>query len=179
MYHPSDGSPQGSTNFVHFDFSETGIPLGETTQVIITTATDIGKPVDTREAIRLVLHLLRALPFDEKRISTSEAWQKVKTKPVKTGEWKRVAPITCTLKESAAGAESVGLHPHAIRLLRRATQAPWAEAYEVDIPLETSRWEWFIYMAEITEGVDSDELDRETGLRREEVAGSWSGKEAG
>ena len=34
-------------------------------------------------------------------------------------------------------------------------------------------------MAEITEGVDSDELDRETGLRREEVAGSWSGKEAG
>lgn len=132
--HAIDRDRTGRVDYAHFDLDGTAAPLGDTTQVVITTSTGIGQPIASREAVRLVRHLIRSLPFDGKRLSTSEAWEKAKVKGERTGDWENRDRITCSLAESAAGAKKWGLDPTRIRPLKGRATPPWGQGYEVDIP---------------------------------------------
>ncbi len=134
----------GHTDFVRFDLAGSDTPLGEATNVIITTSS-IGMPIGHADALRLVSNLVQAVPFDQSRISTSEAWEKAKTHPSKAGQWQRVAPIFGSLEKSRQAAKALGLGPNNVSPLKGKTGPPWAEAYEVHIPSDKLDSPWWRY----------------------------------
>jgi hypothetical protein len=127
--------PTDRSDFVHFDFAGTDVPLGATTNVVITTAS-VGLPVGSKDSLRLIRDLVQALPFDRGRLSGSAAWEKRRTKPGKSGVWRKVTFMSAPLEESAAGARAMGLTPTPIKPLKGKDSMPWAYGYEVSIPTE-------------------------------------------
>jgi len=157
--------PAGRTDFVHIDFAGTDAPFGDTTEVVITSAEGIGLRLDGRERFRLVRHIIQAIPFDRARVSTSESWERAKTKSPSTGRWRRVAPIRASLEESANAASELGLNPTPITALKGRDRKPWAEGYEFQMPEQmlAPTWGRFYRLPLLCEGADEDHEVKRSG----------------
>lgn len=159
--------PDGRSDFVHFDLDGAGVALGDATHVVITTSSGIGRPITTNEAIALVTQLVRALRFDERRISASEDWQVTEARIRQREELYELAGrLQSSLAEVRAAAQGLGMAPSGIRRLGarptppNATRRPWGEGFQFMAEKPLTSWD-YIYLSV---GADPDEVRRREQL---------------